>query len=150
LKGHVVDWHWLVEHRIQKVIEAGDFDNLAGRGMPLNLESNAHIDAAWRLAYHVLRNAGMAPDWIEMRREIREEISSAREDLTIAATRHRESQASWGRALGRFEARLRAINGKIDELNLRVPRPDFQLPGLRSVRERERVPASVRRKSKTG
>ena len=60
----------LAEQRIQKAIEQRQFDNLPGAGKPLVLENDALIPEHLRLAYKVLKNAGMLPPELEDRKQI--------------------------------------------------------------------------------
>ncbi len=62
----------IVEKRIRQAQERGDFDNLPGRGLPLELENDAHVPDDLRLAYKILRNAGCLPPELELRKEIRQ------------------------------------------------------------------------------
>jgi len=55
-----------VERRIQEAQEGGQFEDLPGRGKPLDLRENPFVKHEWRLAYRVLKSAGFAPDWIEL------------------------------------------------------------------------------------
>ena len=72
----------LAEERIRDAIQRGEFDNLPGRGKPLNLEDDRHIPDDLRLAYKVLRNAGCLPPELELKKEIRkaEELLSSMAD----------------------------------------------------------------------
>ena len=71
----------LAEERIRDAIQRGEFDNLPGRGKPLNLEDDRHIPDDLRLAYKVLRNAGCLPPELELKKE----ISKAEELLSSMA-----------------------------------------------------------------
>jgi hypothetical protein len=64
---HFVD---LVEQRIRTAMAQGAFDDLPGRGRPLDLDDDALVPEDLRLAYRVLRNAGYVPEELELRREI--------------------------------------------------------------------------------
>jgi len=55
------------EEQIRRAIEEGKFDNLPGKGKPLNLEQNPFEDPEWRLANHVLITSGFSLPWIEKR-----------------------------------------------------------------------------------
>ena len=57
----------LAERRIVEAIEAGDFDNLPNHGQPLNLDDDALIPEMLRMAYRVMRNAGVVPREISLR-----------------------------------------------------------------------------------
>ncbi len=60
----------IAENRILEAIEAGLFDNLKGKGKPLNLEDDSHIPPELRMAYKILRNADCLPPELELRKEI--------------------------------------------------------------------------------
>ena len=60
----------LAENRIQAAIEAGEFDNLIGKGQPLNLEDDSHILPELRMAYKILKNADCLPPELELRKEV--------------------------------------------------------------------------------
>lgn len=61
----------IAEERIRESIERGDFDDLQGKGKPLNLEDDSHLPADLRLAYKILKNANCLPPELELRKEIR-------------------------------------------------------------------------------
>jgi len=56
----------LVERIIQEAIDNGEFDNLPGKGKPLNLNENAFLEPGLEWAYGLLKRNGFAPDWIEL------------------------------------------------------------------------------------
>ena len=60
----------LAEERIRDAIQRGEFDNLPGRGKPLDLEDDRHIPDDLRLAYKVLKNANCLPPELELKKEI--------------------------------------------------------------------------------
>ena len=62
--------HRLVEDRIQKAQEEGVFDNLPGKGKPLNLDDDSIIPEDLRLTFKVLKNAHCLPVEMELRKEI--------------------------------------------------------------------------------
>jgi hypothetical protein len=72
----------LAEEKIRDAIQRGEFDNLPGRGKPLNLEDDRHIPDDLRLAYKVLKNADCLPPELELKKEIRkaEELLSSMKD----------------------------------------------------------------------
>ena len=63
-----------VEEIIQKAIREGAFDNLKGKGKPLNLNENPFVDKEWHLAYRLLEQQGFALPWMEKRNEIEQMI----------------------------------------------------------------------------
>jgi hypothetical protein len=60
----------LAENRIQVAMEAGGFDDLTGKGQPLNLEEDSHIPLELRMAYKILKNADCLPPELELRKEV--------------------------------------------------------------------------------
>lgn len=72
----------IAEEKIREAIEKGEFDNLPGKGKPLNLEDDSHLPQDIRLSYKILKNAGCLPPELELRKEIHtmEELLSNMED----------------------------------------------------------------------
>jgi hypothetical protein len=62
--------HKIVEDRIQKAQEEGAFDNLPGKGKPLELDDDSFVPAELRLTYKILKNSRCLPIEMEMRKEI--------------------------------------------------------------------------------
>ncbi len=61
----------IAEQRIQDAMERGEFDNLPGAGKPLDLDTNPFVPTELRMAYKVLKNAGVVPQEVETHNEIR-------------------------------------------------------------------------------
>ena len=117
----------LIERKIAEAYAAGLFDNLQGTGKPLDLRQNPFQDPAWRLAFHVLQNAGMAPAWVEERRSLQEALSRVRQAEQDQPSNPPASVE--GRSLSVDE--IRALNKRIESLNLTVPHPAFRLEPIR-------------------
>jgi hypothetical protein len=60
----------IAERKIQEAMEEGLFDNLPGRGKPLEFEDETWIPEDLRIAYRLLKNAGYIPPELELRNEI--------------------------------------------------------------------------------
>jgi hypothetical protein len=60
----------IAEQRIREAIENGEFDDLPGKGKPLELEDDSHIPEELRLVYKILKNANCLPPELELKREI--------------------------------------------------------------------------------
>ncbi len=92
----------IAEAKIQDAIERGDFDALPGRGKPLQLEDMSHIPPHLRLGYKVLRNAGVAPPEVELRREVYRldrEIAATRDPQALAELRRRRRDSDLSLAI---------------------------------------------------
>lgn len=118
-------WDQLIEDRIEAAQAKGLFDNLRGQGKPLELEPGSGPE--W-LANHLLRQAGMLPDWLQLRKVIHEErprvLATLREYEERAATLDPSDpgdRAILNRLEQRYVEAARQINQKIDEHNLRCP-----------------------------
>lgn len=61
---------FIAEKRIEEAQAKGEFDNLPGRGRPLELEDMSHVPEELRMAYKILRNAGCLPPELAERKEI--------------------------------------------------------------------------------
>ena len=59
----------IVEERIRTAQDNGEFDNLPGKGKPLNLEDDSGVPEDLRLAYKVLKNSNCLPIEMELRKE---------------------------------------------------------------------------------
>lgn len=60
----------IAEQRIQEAMARGEFDNLALKGAPLPVEDLSNIPEELRMGYRILKNAGVLPEELEVRREI--------------------------------------------------------------------------------
>lgn len=62
----------IAERRIQDAIDAGELDELPGAGRPLKLDDDSLVPADVRAAYRVMKNAGVVPEEVGLRRSIGE------------------------------------------------------------------------------
>ncbi len=155
------DWESWIDEQIREAQERGAFDNLPGKGRPIDLTPNPYA-ADRELAYKILKVAGYAPDWIELDKAIRGKLDLARASLArswewrqarlaelagggdswTVAERER-AVASWRQAVGAFEEQVAAINREIAVLNLKVPAPRFQRSKIDAAREVARLMESA-------
>ncbi len=136
-----------IEEIIRRAMEEGQFDNLPGKGKPLQLDQNPHQDPEWRAAHSMLKSGGFSLPWIESLREIEAHIQEARTILARTwgwyqaqlAESNISSQADdeWKRAIASFREKVTQINREIREYNLQVPSDRFQLRLLNAEREIE-------------
>lgn len=61
----------IAEEKIREAINDGEFEDLPGKGKPLNLDEDRHIPPDLRLAHKILKNADCLPPELELRKEIR-------------------------------------------------------------------------------
>jgi len=62
----------IVEAIIKEAMERGEFDNLPGKGKPIDLTEYFETPEEVRLAHSVLKNAGMTSREVELLKEIAE------------------------------------------------------------------------------
>ena len=151
------DWAKWVDQLIREAQERGEFDNLPGTGKPIDLTPNPYAQGQ-ELSFKVLKDAGYAPEWIELDKSIRRKLErvrasllrqwqwrearlgelSERLDSWSSAERDR-AEAGWQDAVAAFELELDEINLEIADLNLKVPGSRFQRSTLDAAREVARV-----------
>jgi hypothetical protein len=117
---------FIAEKLLQMAMEDGEFDDLQGKGKPFIIEDDPFMDSASRLAYSILKNAGIKPVWLELDHEIGHELQEVQRDLAFALEEDRISNSSKRGAIRCFRKRLEELNERIRYLNLKVPHPRLQ------------------------
>lgn len=113
-------WESLVERQIREAMEEGKFDNLPFQGERLPDEDDAYA-GEWALANHVLRNAGVAPPWIEADKDVRALLERRDAILCRAASGSAPSVFARGRDRRTLEELVVAVNAAIARLNAEAP-----------------------------
>lgn len=116
-------WETLAERRTREAIEAGEFDNLPGKGRPLPDEpENPFEDPTARLGYRLLRNNGFSLPWIERGRDLERERATLISTLEHAIERmgrglrtrrdelHRQATDAFQRNAADLNRRIRGHN----------------------------------------
>ncbi|KAG8087619.1 hypothetical protein GUJ93_ZPchr0010g11186 [Zizania palustris] len=104
----------VVEQRIWHSMEEGHFENLPGKGKPLNLNSNPHADPAEDTLYRILSRNGCAPEWVELNKEIRGMIARWRSALRKAWANHSQDDGStWHEDCRLLREQICQINDKV-------------------------------------
>jgi DnaJ family protein C protein 28 len=124
------------EEQIRRAIEQGMFNDLPGRGKPLNLDENPFEDPEWRLAHKMLRDGGFTLPWIEKCKAIDAKLAAARAALGKAWLSRNASleagyslaqvEQEWQHAEDVFRAESVELNKMIFIYNLEVPTPQVQ------------------------
>ena len=110
-------------------MEAGAFQDLPHQGEPLPLEDDSAA-GEWAMAHRMLRNAGMAPPWIESDKEARRLLAEI-EGLLERAAR----ASAWSRDRMRTELERLA-----DDANRAILRLNSEAPTVRQHRRLVDVP----------
>jgi hypothetical protein len=77
----------IAERKIKEAMDEGVFDNLLGKGKPLIIEDDSHTPAHLRSAHRIMRNAGVAPEWILLEKEIAATKADAQNIYELAKSR---------------------------------------------------------------
>ncbi len=124
-------WESLIDQKIREAMEQGEFDDLPGKGKPVDTSENPFEDPELRLAHRMLRNAGFAPSWIEERKDIDAEFELARTQLARAwhlyqkAGAEVSASARWEKNVCEFRDKVAELNQRIKAHNLTVPAAGF-------------------------
>ena len=100
----------IIEAKIAEAQAAGAFDDLPGAGRPLALDDDRLVPEHLRMAYRILKNAGLVPPELEERKE-----AAGLRDF-LAAT------AGDTPARRRALAKLALLEARLDASGLRSPR----------------------------
>jgi len=119
---------WMfVERKLEEAARAGAFDHLPGAGEPIDLTENPYVPAEWRLAFKILADHKIVPEFVERRKEI-EAIRAEIEQLKTDASRDREwRRLACRNRLARLAEAIEALNRSLVRENQFV-RSSLQLP----------------------
>ena len=123
----------IIEERIRRAQQKGEFENLAGTGKPLIFENDGHVADELRLAYKILKNADCLPLEIELKKEI-----ERTEDLL----RGMEDTAEKYHTLKKLNFLIMKLNSTG---NMSI---EFEMPQKYSAKLIERLEASKKNKKK--
>ncbi len=112
-------WESLVERQIREAMESGAFDDLPYRGERLPLEDDSAA-GDWALAHRMLRNAGIAPPWIQADKEARGRLAE-RDRLLERASRGPLSEFARRRLRADLDRIVGEANRAIERLNAEAP-----------------------------
>jgi len=136
-------WGDFIEQQIREAMDRGEFDNLPGRGKPQEF-AQPYGDPSMEMANKIVRDAGFAPAWLDLEKEIEHQQQEAEKSVLRSWRWHETNrgdaiedprwvEAEWHKSRDLFEQRLEAINAKILSYNLLLPPPLLhkQRPRLR-------------------
>jgi len=104
-------WELIAENRIAEAIERGEFENLPGKGKALDLTAYFDTPVEDRMAFSILKNAGVVPAEVELMNEVerlraqRERCASAKEELELT----QQLQAATAKLAFRMEQRITVV-----------------------------------------
>jgi hypothetical protein len=107
----------LIERQILAAMDGGAFDGLPHQGRRLPLEDDS-MAGDWAMAHLMLRNAGVAPPWIEADKVARDQLLEIERLHERVATM---SPLGRSRARRELELRVEAANRAIARVNAEAP-----------------------------
>ena len=147
------DWQNLIDDLIEEGREQGVFDNLPGKGKPLNLKRNLFAPEK-ELAFDLLKHNDLKPAWIMARSDLMSQIDGLRADIKRKWSLyereyrlgHGEGQRSalvvaWDDACLEWAEAITELNRQINDFNLKRPSDNLELFKLNLDRELERANA---------
>ena len=116
-------WETGVDIAIRKAMEAGEFNNLPGEGQPLDLSIDPHTPADMQLAYKIMKQNGVAPDWIVQSKALTAKLDSWQTRLKAAHKTYIKSNdvVAWLTAKEKLGEDAEKLNKEIVAYNLKLP-----------------------------
>ena len=134
-------WETVVDTAIRKAMEAGEFNNLPGEGRPLDLSTDANVSSEMQLAYKIMKQNGIAPDWIVEAKTLTAKTDSWQSRLTNAHKNYRTSHHIdvWLSAREKLALDADKLNKEIVSFNLKLPPGVAHRPLLNLQKALERL-----------
>ncbi len=147
-------WSDVMEDLFEEAMRSGAFDDLPGRGKPLNLFKNPYAPGT-ELAYQLLKDNNYTLPWIAQRQEILADIDNLRAEIgrdwrcyyaEFLPARDALIRASlergWRQRLDAWDKQIATLNKRIAGLNLKQPGQGLEILKLTLESELYRAGAS--------
>jgi hypothetical protein len=131
-------WESLIDRQIREAMEEGKFDDLPHRGAPLPNNDNP-LAGDWALAFHMLKNAGVAPPWVEAGKELGDLLKKRDAIIERASPERRQ------RDRAALEELVVQINVAVARVNAEAPSSAAHRKSLVLADELARYDAAARR-----
>ena len=128
-------WESLVERQIREAMDAGAFEDLPFRGQRLPIDDDSAA-GEWAMAHRMLKNAGIAPPWIESDKEARRLLAALGAMLERAP---HASRLTRDRLRRDYLATVQAANRAIERVNAEAPTDRQHRRPLDTTAEVERL-----------
>jgi DnaJ family protein C protein 28 len=145
------DWNNLIDDLIEDGRSQGMFDNLKGKGKPLNLNNNP-FDQDNEIANSLLKENKMVPAWLSQRQEIQTQLGALRQNIERSWRRYDQEyhyvqdagiqgslEIAWDDEIKRWEIAVGKLNKLVDSYNLKRPVNNLEVYKIRLDDELERV-----------
>ena len=132
-----VNWGSFIDKKIREAMDEGEFDDLQGKGKPLDMDENMFEEDGKWAAHHLLKENGFTLPWISKKNEILTALDRAKIPLKRTYTlyldrigfRSNDQTAihMWNRAKDDYREKIAGINQQINDYNLMVPSDSFRM-----------------------
>jgi hypothetical protein len=135
-------WESLVERQIREAMDGGAFEDLPYHGERLPLEDDSAA-GEWAMAHRMLRNAGIAPPWIESDKEARKQLAALEALIerapTIPVVAHGRARKELARIVADANHAIARVNAEAPTVrqHRRPLDPAIEAARLEEVFERE-------------
>jgi hypothetical protein len=147
-------WQDLISQRIEEAMRQGEFDNLRGKGKPLNASPDPHVPPDMQMANSLLKNNDLVPAWIadrnamlaaidRLRAKIQNVTAEFREAREAATTPERREHLArqWSAQVAAWRTEIVELNKRIEVQNLKQPVTFLEILKLRLEDELRRAGA---------
>ena len=116
-------WETGVDIAIRKAMEAGEFNNLPGEGQPLDLSVDPHTPSDMQLAHKIMKQNGIAPDWIAQSKILAAKLESWHSRLGAAHKSYSKTNnlTAWQTAKAKLDEDAVKLNKELTAFNLKLP-----------------------------
>ncbi len=144
-------WESSIDRQIRKAMEAGEFSNLPGEGKPLDLGDDPNTPEHLQLAYKILRENDLAPDWIVQGKELEAKQGKWTDNLQKAYSSYKaalrdpvesaRAEGKWRQAQQKLVEEALKLNKEIMTYNLKLPQGITHKALVNAQREIQRLTA---------
>jgi hypothetical protein len=133
------DWDNLIEDLIEDGRQKGLFDNLRGKGQPLNLTQNPYSNGQ-EIAHGLLKDNNILPPWLAERNRLQEQTQALRTKIARVWQRYEQEYRfaqdeglrgglilGWDDEVQKVQADIVKINKLIDAYNLKRPLDNLEI-----------------------
>ncbi|MCU0481348.1 MAG: DUF1992 domain-containing protein [Anaerolineae bacterium] len=131
-------WQSEIDRELEKMLNQEDVQNLPGAGKPLNLGDQTYVPDEMRMAYRILAQNDMAPDWVMMSKDIEQSVQKLRNSIANhwrvyqdavtqaqkmgSATHCQNAEGVWQNAQKSLEGQVKTHNDMVLTFNLKAPK----------------------------
>lgn len=130
-------WQRWLDDKLREVIGDGNVAHLPGAGKPLILEDEDNIPEELRVAYRIMRDNHMVPDWVMLGAELERDRKAIHQKAAAYARSYterlrdawsagsfvmeRDAEERWQAACAKLRDLIDAYNSKLLTYNVQIP-----------------------------